>query len=146
MLLYMASRAQLVSDVIRPALEAGRVVVCDRFLLANVVYQGHAGGLDVERLWQVGQLATGGLEPDLTFVLDISAADAARRIRRAPDRMERLGPDYLERVREGFLAEAARRPEKIAVIDATADEETVQQAVRSAAQHLLDAGDYKNSK
>src|SRR5262249_28539762 len=70
-LLFMASRAQLVAEVIRPALDAGRAVVCDRFLLANVVYQGHAGGLDVEQLWSVGRLATGGLEPDLTLVLDL---------------------------------------------------------------------------
>src|SRR5438552_2414223 len=64
MFLFMASRAQLVAEVIRPALEAGQVVLCDRFLLANVVYQGYAGGLDPEEIWQVGRLATGGLEPD----------------------------------------------------------------------------------
>src|SRR6186713_2549405 len=64
MLLYMASRAQLVEEVIRPALAAGKTVVCDRFLLANVVYQGHAGGLDVSSLWQVGAVATDGLSPD----------------------------------------------------------------------------------
>src|SRR5262249_19770799 len=58
--LFMASRAQLVAEVIRPALDAGHVVISDRFLLANVVYQGHAGGLDVEQLWQVGRLSTGG--------------------------------------------------------------------------------------
>src|SRR5437879_5321543 len=61
-LLFMASRAQLVGAVIRPALQRGHVVVCDRYLLANVVYQGHAGGLPVEQLWQVGHFATGGLE------------------------------------------------------------------------------------
>src|SRR5262245_56156492 len=69
--LFMASRAQLVAQVIRPALDTGRAVVCDRFLLANIVYQGHAGGLDVEQLWAMGRLATGGLEPDLTIVLDL---------------------------------------------------------------------------
>src|SRR5262249_52030780 len=69
--LFMASRAQLVAEVIRPALAAGRIVVCDRFLLANVAYQGHAGGIDPELLWTMGQLATGGFEPDLTVVLDL---------------------------------------------------------------------------
>src|SRR5439155_6320250 len=69
--LFMASRAQLVADVIRPALAAGSIVVADRFLLANVVYQGHAGGLSTEKLWETGLFATGGLEPDLTFVLDL---------------------------------------------------------------------------
>ena len=70
-LLFMASRAQLVAEVIRPALAAGKAVVCDRFLLANVVYQGYAGGLDPQKLWDLGLLATGGLEPDVTFVLDL---------------------------------------------------------------------------
>jgi dTMP kinase len=63
--LFMASRAQLSAEVIRPALEAGRAVVADRYLLANVVYQGHAGGLNPEQLWEIGRLATGGLQPDL---------------------------------------------------------------------------------
>jgi dTMP kinase len=78
--LYMAARAQLVEQTIRPALERDETVVCDRFLLANVVYQGHAGGLDPDELWRIGEMATGGLEPDLTFVLDISPEAAARRL------------------------------------------------------------------
>src|SRR5262245_58532720 len=69
--LFMASRAQLTAEIIRPALERGEIVISDRYLLANVVYQGHAGGLDPELLWQMGRLATGGLEPALTFVLDV---------------------------------------------------------------------------
>ena len=77
MLLYMAARAQLVEEIIRPALDAGKTVVSDRFLLANVVYQGHAGGLDVESIWQVGEVATGGLAPHLTFLLDMPADEAS---------------------------------------------------------------------
>lgn len=136
MLLYMAARAQLVEQIIRPALAAGRIVVSDRFLLANVVYQGWAGGLDVEQLWQVGEVATGGLKPDLTILLDISAEDAARRREREPDRMEAQGLEYLERVRQGFLTEARRRPE-VTVIDATEDRDRVQMAIRRAATGLL---------
>src|SRR5437763_800965 len=78
-LLFMASRAQLTAEVIRPALDEGQAVVADRYLLANVVYQGHAGGLDPEQLWQIGHLATGGLEPDLTIVLDLSPEEAVGR-------------------------------------------------------------------
>jgi dTMP kinase len=137
MLLYMAARAQLVNEVIRPALEAGKVVVSDRYLLANVVYQGHAGGLDVPMLWQVGQIATGGLMPDLTMVLDLPAEAAAARIRRTPDRMERQGPDFHARVREGFLAEARQHPGKIVVIDASQSIECVQADLRLAAQRVL---------
>src|SRR3989442_8735003 len=70
-MLFMASRAELVARVIRPALEAGRGVVSDRYLLANVVYQGHTGGMSVDDLWEIGRRTTGGLEPDLTLVLDL---------------------------------------------------------------------------
>src|SRR5262245_44004626 len=87
-LLFMASRAQLVAEVIRPALEGGKVVLSDRFLLANVVYQGHAGGLDVGLLWEAGRLSTGGLEPDLTLVLDLPPEEAAARRGRPADRVE----------------------------------------------------------
>jgi len=133
MLLYMASRAQLVDEVIRPALAAGKTVVSDRYLLANVVYQGHGGGLDVERLWQVGLVATADLLPDLTFLLDMPAAASAQRIDRAPDRMESRGTEFLERVRQGFLVEARRRA-GIVVIDAGQDVPAVQRAIRQAAE------------
>ncbi len=81
------------------------MVVCDRFLLANVVYQGYAGGLDVEDLWEVGRIATGGLLPDLTVVLDMPAETAAERLRRPLDRMEQQGAAFHEQVRQGFLRE-----------------------------------------
>ena len=119
MLLYMAARAQMVEEVIRPALEQGKTVVSDRYLLANVVYQGHGGGLDVATLWEVGRVATGGLMPDLTIVLDVPAEVAAARMARPLDRMEQQGAAFHARVRQGFLAEAARSPEKIVVVDAT---------------------------
>ena len=131
MLLYMAARAQLVDEVISPALASGKTVVSDRFLLANVVYQGHAGGLDVAALWQIGHVATGGLDPDLTFVLDIDDARAAARLHRPLDRMERQGDNFRAALRAGYLAEAARRPDRIAVIDASRDIEEVQAEIRA---------------
>jgi len=115
----MASRAELVQQVIRPALAGGHVVVCDRFLLATVVYQGHAGGLNVETLWKMGELATGGLAPDLTLVFDLPVEMATQRRGRDADRMESRDRMYHERVRAGFLAEAKRQPDVIQVIDAT---------------------------
>lgn len=131
--LYMAARAQLVEQIIRPTLDRGETVVCDRYLLANVVYQGHAGGLDVDELWRVGQLATGGLEPDLTFVLDISPEAAAKRIERPLDRMESQGADFRRRLREGFRIEAAGRPDKILLIDADRPIDVIQTDIRRAA-------------
>ena len=137
MLLYMAARAQLVEEVIRPALAAGKTVISDRFLLANVIYQGHAGGLDVERLWEIGAFITQGIEPDLTFLLDMPAASAQQRIRRELDRMEQHGQDFRERLRAGFLVEAARRPGQIVVIDASRPVDEVHAHVRAAAERAL---------
>src|SRR4051812_38876751 len=77
MLMYMAARAQLVEEVIRPALAAGKSVISDRYLLANVVYQAHAGGLSPEEVWQVGLVTVAGVMPTLTFILDLPATAAA---------------------------------------------------------------------
>lgn len=107
MMLYMAARAQLVEEVIRPALAAGAVVIADRYLLSNVVYQGHAGGLDPREIWEVGRIATQGLLPDCVFLLDMNPAGAGQRMDRPLDRMESQGDAYRERLRAGFLQEAA---------------------------------------
>jgi dTMP kinase len=137
-MLFMASRAQLVDEVIRPALEErGEVVISDRFLLANVVYQGHAGGLNPEELWTVGRFVTGGLEPDLTLVLDLPPDLAVARRNRDADRMEDRGEEYYARVRTGFMFEAGRRPERHRIIDATPDVDTVQRDVRREVGRLL---------
>jgi len=137
MLLYMAARAQLVEEVIRPALAQGKTVISDRYLLANVVYQGHAGGLDVELIWEVGIAATEGLMPDLAIVLDVDAQTAASRLSGQPDRMERMGDAFHRRVRDGFLAEARRRPDRIRVIDASQSIDEVEAAIRAAVRGLL---------
>jgi len=130
-LLFMASRAQLVAEIIRPALESGKAVVCDRFLLANVVFQGHAGGLDPTKLWELGLLATGGLEPDLTFVLDLPIDVALTRRKSQADRMERRDAAYFSRVRDGFIAEARRRPERVRLVDATQPIDRIQETMRA---------------
>jgi dTMP kinase len=138
MLLYMAARAQLVDEVIHPALDAGKTVVSDRYLLANIVYQGHAGGLDIEMIRQVGLVATAGLAPDATFVLDLLPEAAGRRLDRALDRMERQGNDYRQRLRYGFLAEAARSGNNTHVINADRSPELVQNDIRQIAGTLLE--------
>jgi dTMP kinase len=136
-LLFMASRAQLVTEVIRPALAAGKVVLCDRFMLANVVYQGHAGGLAPAELWHWGRFATDGLEPDLTLVLDVPLQQALARRKAAVDRLESRGVEYHEKVRAGFLAEAQRDPRRVHVIDAAQSVDEVQQALRHEVDSLL---------
>jgi dTMP kinase len=136
MLLYMAARAQLVDEVIRPALAAGKVVVSDRYLLANVVYQGHAGGLDVEAVWQVGEVATDSIQPDCVFLLDMPPEAADRRMSRALDRMESQGDAYRRRLRDGYLAEAAA-DSRIHVIDAARPVEAVHADIWRVAEALL---------
>jgi dTMP kinase len=137
MLLFMAARAQLVEEVIAPALAAGQTVVSDRYLLANVVYQGHAGGLDVDALWQIGQLATAGVSPDLTIVLDLDPVRAASRISRPADRMERQSPEFFARLRAGFVAEARRRPRQIVLVDADREPQLVQEDIRQQVGRVL---------
>jgi dTMP kinase len=138
MLLYMAARAQLVDEVIRPALACGKAVVSDRFLLANVVYQGYGGGLPVDDLWQVGEVAVAGVQPALVFLLDLAVDRALRRLNREPDRVESQGARFMEQVRQGYLTEAARRHD-VALIDADREISVVQADVRAAAARVLDA-------
>jgi dTMP kinase len=135
MLIYMAARAQLVEEVIRPALASGDCVISDRFLLSNVVYQGHAGGLDVERIWEIGRFITGDLEPHVTFILDVAPAKAGGRLRRGLDRMESQGEAYQERLRAGYLAEA-RRNERIKVIPADRAIADIQTEIRGQVQAI----------
>jgi dTMP kinase len=145
MLLYMASRAQLVEEVIRPALSAGHVVVSDRYLLANVVYQAHAADqsgavLNPDDVWRVGTVTVGGVMPDLVLLFDMPAEKAAARIGRSPDRMESRGVAYLEQVRQGFLTEAGRFPHQIAVINADQPVDAVHAEVIAAAKRVLTPG------
>lgn len=138
MLLYMAARAQLVDEVIRPALATGKTVVSDRYLLANLVYQGHAGGLDLEAVRTVGQVAIDGIEPHAVFLLDMAPAAADGRLQRTLDRMESQGNEYRERLRKGFLAEAATAGSRIHVIDAAQAIDMVQADIQRIAARLLD--------
>lgn len=132
MLLYMAARAQLVAEVIRPALARGEWVVSDRYLLANIVYQGYAGGLDPETIRNIGGVATGGVMPDLVLVLDVDLETASRRLARPLDKLENRGSDYRERLRAGFRAEADRDPARIEIIDASVTVDEVAARIRRA--------------
>jgi len=137
MLLYMAARAQLVDEQIRPALERKDIVLCDRFLLANVVYQGCAGGLSVETLWQVGQVATGGLMPDVTIILDLDVEKAASRMQRGLDRLEKRGRDYFQRVRDGFRSQLPRCTGATLLVDADRSPEIIHCEILSKIENLL---------
>jgi dTMP kinase len=132
MFLYMAARAQLVAEVVSPALGRGEWVVSDRYLLANIVYQGHAGGLDPEDIRTVGDVATGGLMPDLVLLLDVDLETSSRRLDRPLDKLENRGNAFRTRLRAGYLDEAARHGDRIVVIDATAGIDDVAARIRTA--------------
>jgi dTMP kinase len=137
MLLFMSSRAQLVEEVIRPALARGAVVVADRFLLSTVVYQGYAGGLDVDELWRVGLTATGGLLPDLTLLVDVPPEVAEARIGPPRDRIEDRGEDARRKVREGFLTASKTHPAPIVIVDGSGDPDSVSSRLQSEVMRAL---------
>jgi dTMP kinase len=117
-LLYVAARAQLVDEVIRPALERGASVVCDRYLDSSVAYQGVGRELGLERVLDLNLAAVGGLLPDRTFLLELDPSDVPSRIQRHFDRLEREGDDFRLRTAGGYRELAARFPERIVVLDA----------------------------
>jgi dTMP kinase len=149
MLLYMAARAQLVSEIIQPALQRNQHVVCDRYLLANLAYQAFGGNLPLDQVQAVGRIATQQLLPDVTFLLDIDPDLAASRMQqRSPnqsgDRMESRGTDFQRRVRAGFLQIAAD-DDRIHVLDASASIEQIQTEIRQIAQRQIAHQDTKRT-
>lgn len=143
MLIYMAARAQLVEEVIRPALDSGKVVISDRFLLANIVYQGYAGGVEIEAIRQVGHVATAGVMPDCVFLLDMPPERAGLRMGEELDRMERRGNSYREKLRTGFLDEAQLMHESVHVINADRAIDEIQIEIRSIASPILQQEDLR---
>jgi dTMP kinase len=136
-LLYEASRAQLVDQVIRPALAAGEVVLCDRFYDSTTAYQGHGRGIDLARIAELNRAATGGLIPDRTLVLDIDPiVGLARATAESADRLESEDLAFHRRVRDGFLAIAAEEPARIRVVDAAGNAEQVANRVSGALHDL----------
>jgi len=117
--LVAASRAQLVAEVIHPALEEGKVVICDRFTYSTLVYQGYGRGLELSFVETVNNVATGNLKPDLTILLDISPDEGLARKRSLRDRFELEDLSFHRRVREGYLRMVAAESERWLVIDAS---------------------------
>jgi dTMP kinase len=138
-LLYMAARAQLVDEVVRPALARGLDVVCERFLLSTAVYQGIAGGIGTRAVFVLGRFAIGRTRPDLTILLDIDARAAERRHRGRKDRIERRGLAFQSRVRAGFR-QLARSTPGVAVVDARGAIEDVATRIRQAVHRRLRPG------
>jgi dTMP kinase len=132
-LLYAAARAQLVGEVIRPALDRGATVIADRFIDSSVAYQGVARGLGIDRVLAVNDAATGGLQPDRTLLLRIPREEAAARRDGDGDRIESEAGAFHQAVADGFSQAAARFPERVRVIDGGGSREQVAARVREAA-------------
>jgi dTMP kinase len=131
-LLYAAARAQHVDEVIRPALERGASVVCDRYVDSSVAYQGVARGLGLERVLDLNLAAVGGLLPDRTFLLALDVAHLQSRLRREHDRLERESGDFHALAGAGYRELAARFPERIVVLDGTLPAKTIAEEVYGA--------------
>jgi dTMP kinase len=131
--LFLADRSEHVAQFLRPALARGAVVVCDRYADSTVVYQGYARGLDIAWIRDLNDKATNGLNPDLTLLLDLPPEVGLERLR-ATDRLDREPIEFHRRVREGFLAEAARDPDRWRILDAT---ESPKDLARAAWHELL---------
>jgi dTMP kinase len=139
-LLFLASRAQHTAERIRPALERGEIVLCDRFRDSTVAYQGHGHGVDLQDLHQFNDFATSGLMPDLTLLLDVSVEVGLNRREKAGgwNRLDAYELAFHERVRRGFHSMAAAEPDRWRVISAEGDVETVQAQTQQAVQTVLD--------
>ena len=124
-LLFAASRAELTRKVIKPLLDHNHTVILDRYADSSLAYQGYGHGVELDLICRVNELATGGLKPDLTILLDIDPAMSLSRIKRGSDRIERYGLEFFTRVRNGFITLAEAEPERFRVIDAARDIETI---------------------
>ena len=138
LLLFNASRAQHVKEVIRPALNEGKVVICDRFDDSTTAYQSYGRGLDLERVKSINDTATGGLRPNLTVLLDISVEDGlARKSGEKLDRFEKEDLDFHRKVREGYLKLTGEEPDRWLVIDAMQSRESISELIFERVQSLI---------
>ena len=136
-LLYMAARAQLVKEVIAPALDEGKIVLCDRFLDSTVVYQGYGHDMDMKVIEAIGAFATKGIAPDLTLLFDIEVEKGLSRTGAQKDRIEQRSVAYHNRVREGYLQLAKDHPERIHIIEVDAEKEVIYERVSPYIDALL---------
>lgn len=139
-LLFSASRAKLIEDIVLPALEDGKLVVMDRFFDSSYTYQGYAGNLDIDDLKSITNFATRGVVPDLTILLDITFEEGMKRKSKDEnlkdlDRIEQKGRDYHNKVREGYLKLAQQNPNRIVVIDASKSIDEVFSQIKQVFKH-----------
>ena len=136
-LLYMAARAQVVNDIIKPSLSKGKIIICDRFMDSTLAYQGYGLGIDIGFIKTVGYFATTGIKPDLTIFLDLAVKKGLKHREAFKDRIEQRNFNYHLRVRKGYLKLAAQEPQRIKVVKVEEDKSVTQRNIREVvACHL----------
>jgi dTMP kinase len=138
LMLFNASRVQLLDEIIKPALKAGKIVICDRYTDSTIAYQGYGRRIDIDTIRNINDIATGALKPDLTVLLDIPVSEGfARKTGQAPDRFEKEARAFHQRVRKGYLQLAGEEPQRWLVIDAVLPKEKIKQIIWEKVSSLL---------
>jgi len=134
--LFLADRAQNIDMIVKPAIEAGKIVLCDRHTDSTIAYQGYGRGIDIERAKMLNKIATSGLVPDLTLVFDIDVETSMARVGVHKDRMESAGIEFHEKVRKGYLEIAKQEPERVKVINSKDSIENIFEQVKILVEKL----------
>lgn len=137
MLLYMSARAQLVDELVKPALEEGKIVICDRFLDSTIAYQGYGLGMDIKAIRQIGSFATAGIMPDLTILLDLAVHKGLKHREGKYDRIEARSLQYHRRVRQGYLTLAKQGSSRIKVVKLDDDKNKTQDKIRRLVYNVI---------
>lgn len=135
--LFLADRAQHIDTIVKPALNNGKIVLCDRHTDSTVAYQGWGRGLDIEQINKLNTIATNGLKPDLTIVFDVDIETSMKRVGNEKDRMESSGSEFFNKVRNGYLKIAENEPERVKVIDSTKSIEEIHKKVIALVSEML---------
>ena len=136
-LLYMAARAEVVSEIIQPALAKGKIVICDRFLDSTIAYQGYGLGIDIKTIKLIGKFATLGIIPDLTILLDLAIKKGLQHRKNKEDRIELRSLSYHQKVRNGYLALSRQEPKRIKIIKLDHDIKVTQDKIRKLCHSII---------
>jgi dTMP kinase len=136
-LLYIAARAQLVYEIIKPALSKGKIVICDRFLDSTLAYQGYGLGIDIDFIKRVGKLVTCAIKPDLTILLNLPVKDGLKYRKLRKDRIEKRSLKYHQRVRKGYLKLASQEPRRIKIVKVDNDKNKTQFKIRKIIERYV---------
>ena len=135
--LFLADRAQHIDTIVKPAIEKGIIVLCDRHIDSTIAYQGYGRELNIKELIELNKLATGGIKPDLTLLFDVDIETSMQRVGQNKDRMESAGIEFQKKVRKGYLEIAQNEPDRIMVFDSSKTIEQLHKEVINTVQNFL---------